>query len=102
MKACLVAVLCASLAHAQAADAPTVERPALTFKAGEVVPFDGVCMTDGKAIETGKRLASAEAQVAAVEGKSIVSTPVLVGGIVAIIAVAFAAGAATAYAVKGP
>lgn len=70
----------------------------MAFTAGEVVPFSGVCMTDGKALQVGKRIASCEASMAVVETKTVVSTPVLVGGIVAIVALAFAAGAATAYA----
>lgn len=93
-------VLCASLCHAQAADAPTVERPAMELKAGEPVPFDGVCMTSSKSIEVGKRIASCEASMAVVETKTVISTPVLVGGIVALVALAFAAGAATAYATR--
>ena len=80
-------VLIASLAHAQAADAPLAERPAMVVEAGSIVPFAGVCMTDGKAVETAKRLASAEAQVAALDGKSIMPT----AAVVALIGVAGAA-----------
>ncbi len=90
----LCVALAASLSHAAPVDAPTMERPAQTFKAGEVVPYDATCMTDGRTIEVGKRLASAEAQVAALEGKSIVSTPVLVAGGAAIVAVIVAVAAA--------
>ena len=97
----LVFVLCASLAHAQAADAPTVEpRPAMTLSAGDVVPFNATCMDDAKTLQVGKRIASCEASLAVVETKTVISTPLLVGGVVAAIVLAFAAGAATAYAVK--
>jgi len=82
------------------ADAPLAERPAMELKAGEVVPFDGVCLTSGKSIEVGKRIASCEAEVAKAHEGTLISTPVLVGGIVAVVVVAFAAGAATALAVK--
>lgn len=100
MRTALAILLTASLAHGQAADAPTLERPAMTLKAGEIVPFDGVYMDDAKAVSTGKRIAACEAEMAIVETKTVISTPLLVGGIAAIIAVAFAAGAATAMAVK--
>lgn len=104
MKHGVVLALVASLAHAQAADAPVLEpvgeRPAMELKAGEAVPFDGTCMTTGKSIEVGKRIASCEAEMAKVEEKTVLSTPVLVAGVVGLILVSFAAGAATAYAVK--
>jgi len=98
MRACLALVLCASLAHAEPKDAPVAERPAMTLKAGEVVPFDAVCMTDGKTLEVGKRIASCEASLAVVETKTVISTPILVGGLVAVIVLAFAAGAAAGFA----
>lgn len=79
------------------ADAPT--RPAMTLKAGESIPFDGVCMDDVLAVRTGKRLASAEAQVSQLDGKTMVSTPLLVGGVVAV--VALVAGFAAAGYVAG-
>ena len=96
MKALLLAALLAQ------ADAPLAERPAMELKAGEVVPFDGVCMTSGKSLEVGKRIASCEAEVAKAHESTLISTPVLVAGVVGIVLVAFAAGAATAYAVKKP
>ena len=94
MKALLLAALLAQ------ADAPLAERPAMELKAGEVVPFDGVCLTSGKSIEVGKRIAACEAGLAVAESKTMVSTPVLVAAIVGALAVGFAAGAATAYAVS--
>ena len=97
----LALALVASLAHAQPVDAPLGEpRAAMTLKAGEVVPFDGVCMDDARAILTGKRLAGAEAQVKSVEGKTVISTPLLVAGIIAAVVVSGAVGAGVALAVK--
>ncbi len=95
MTALLVALLLA-----QAVDAPVAEpRPAIVVEAGALVPFAGVCMDDAQAVKQAKRVASCEASMAMVETKTLLSTPVLVGGVVAIVVVAFAAGAATAYAV---
>lgn len=97
MSALLVALLLS-----QAADAPVVDVPGRTMdlKAGEVVPFAAVCLDGAQSVRAAKRVASCEATLADAETKTLVSTPVLVGGVVAIVAVAFAAGAATAYAVK--
>lgn len=96
MNAILVALLLA-----QAVDAPVTEpRPAMVLEAGSIVPFNATCLDDAQSIKQGKRVASCEASLAKAETKTMVSTPVLVGGIVAIVAVAFAAGAATAYAAK--
>lgn len=94
MKALLLAALLAQ------ADAPLAERPAMEFKAGEVVPFDSTCMTTGKSIEVGKRIAACEAGLAVAESKTMVSTPVLVAAIVGALAVGFAAGAGVALVVK--
>ncbi len=91
------ALLLALLLHA-APDAPLAPvRPAIVVREGDVVPFAGVCLDDAAAVATGKRLASAEAQVAALEGKTVLSTPVLVGGVVALVAV-IAGVAAASYA----
>lgn len=79
---------------------PAIPRPALVVYAGMTVPYNGVLLDDAQAVHQAKRLAAAEASLAAVEGKTLISTPVLVGGLVAVVAVAFAAGAATAYAVR--
>lgn len=98
----MVALLCVSLsAYAQPIDAPVVEgRPAQAFEAGEIVPWKGVCMDDAKVLEVAKRLAYAEAVVTATEGKTIVSTPLLVSGMVAAVVVSLAIGGAVAYAAK--
>lgn len=98
-----MSALIVALMLSQAADAPVAEsepRPAMILTAGSIVPFDGVCLDDAQTVKQAKRVASCEASMSLVETKTMVSTPVLVGGIVAIVAVAFAAGAATAYAVK--
>jgi len=97
MKA-LTLLLCASLANAQPIDAPLADQPAIIVQTGEVLAYDSVCMPGPKAIEVGKRLASAEAQVAAMKGKTVLSTPVLVGGVAALVLVSLAVGAAAAYA----
>jgi hypothetical protein len=98
VRAALVLLLIASLAHAEApADAPVVEeRPAMTFKAGEVVPFDGVCMTDGRAVATAKRIASCEAGLAVIESRP--SLPVVVALVIGALAVGVLAGTAAGYA----
>ena len=95
MKALLLAALLA-----QAPDAPLAERPAMELKAGETVPFDGVCMTSGKSIEVGKRIASCEAGLAVAESKTMISTPVLVAAIIGALAVGAAVGAGAALAAK--
>lgn len=77
---------------------PLIERPAITVKAGELVPFDGVCLTDGLAVRTGKRIAMCEATVAKAEEGFLFTKPVLLLGVAGIIAASFAAGVAVTYA----
>ncbi len=95
MNALLIALLVA-----QAPDVPVVEadiRPAIEVKAGELVPFNGTCMDDARTTLTGKRIASCEASLAKAEDKSVITmipTPVLVGGVVAILGVIAAASGA--------
>ncbi len=89
------ALLIALLLSQDAGQAPDGGRPAIVVKAGDAVPWDGVCMDDAKAIDTGKRLASAEAQVLFVSDKTVIATPVAVtavGAVLAAVASAFGAG----------
>jgi hypothetical protein len=98
VKALLLAALLAQ------ADAPTLELPpqgrTIEVAAGDMVPFDGVCLDGDQSLRSAKRVAACEAGLKVAESKTLISTPVLVAGIVGIVVVAFAAGAATAYAVK--
>jgi hypothetical protein len=88
-----VNALLVTIILAQAVDAPLKDsstetmRPAMELQAGEIVPFTGICLPDALAMRVARRLASAEAQVSAVEGKTVMSTPVLVGGVVALVVV---------------
>ncbi len=92
-----MSILLLALLLTQAPDAPL--RPAITVKAGELVSFDGVCMTDAKAIETGKRLAYAEAVVAETDGKLVIPLPAVVAAVAVVVAVV--AGSAAAGYVAG-
>lgn len=68
---------------------------AYAVRAGDVVSMDGVCMPDAKAIEVGKRLASAEAVAAALQAQPVVSLPAVAtaGGVVlSVLAGIFGAG----------
>lgn len=96
MKALLLAVLLA-----QAADAPLVveERPAMVLKAGEVVPFDGVCLTNGLAIRQAQRVAAAEAERDALKASHI-GWPLVVGAVVGALLVGGAVGAGVAVATR--
>ena len=98
MKALLLAALLAQ------ADAPTLDLPpqgrTIEVAAGDMVPFDGICLDGDQSLRSAKRMAACEAGLKVAESKTMTSTPVLVAGVVGIVLVAFAAGAATAYAVK--
>lgn len=83
----------------QAADAPVLELPpqgrTIEVTAGELVPFDGVCLDDAQNLRAGKRMAACEAGLKVAETKTMISTPVLVAGVagvVAVVAASFAAG----------
>lgn len=83
----------------QAADAPVLELPpqgrTIEVTAGDMVPFDGVCLDSDQSLRAGKRVAACEAGLKVAESKTMISTPVLVAGVAAIVAVvggAFAAG----------
>ena len=98
MKALILAALLAQ------ADAPLLELPppgrVMELEAGETVPFKATCLDEAQTLRAGKRVAACEAGLKVAESKTMISTPVLVAGVVGIVFVAFAAGAATAYAVK--
>ncbi len=94
-------ILALLLILAQAPDAPVEPRPAQVFKAGEIVPYDGVCMTDERAILTGKRLAAAEASVAATDGKLVLAPGTVVAAVAVVVAVVAGASAAAYVAGKG-
>lgn len=101
MKTAIAIVLCSSLALA---DEPPVvgDAPINAFpvEAGEIVPVPGILLPRAKAFEVAQRLSACEASLEVVQTKAVVSTPVLVAGIVATVAVSFAAGVATAYAIQ--
>lgn len=97
MKALLLAAL---LAQTDAPlDLPPVGQT-IEVTAGDMVPFDGVCLDGDQSLRAAKRVAACEAGLKAAESKTMISTPVLVAGVVGIVLLSFAAGAATAYAVK--
>lgn len=75
-------------------------RPAMFLSAGEPIPFDGICLDPARAMTVAKRITDAETQVALYETKFIVTKPVMVGGLVAIIVASLAIGAGVAYAAK--
>lgn len=79
---------------------PLILREPMVLKAGDTVPFDGVCLNDGQAIKQGKRVAACEATLAAVETKAVISVPLLIAGIAGAIAVGFAGGFAAAKLAK--
>jgi len=91
-----VIALVVALLLAQDAGTPlSVAQPAIVVRAGDVVAFDGVLMSDAKAVEVGKRLASAEAVVAALKEQPVVGVPAILtaGGVVlSAFASAFGAG----------
>lgn len=99
MTALVLAMLLTQAAPAPAADAPVLELPpqgkTIEVKAGELVPFDGVCLDAAQSLRAGKRVAACEAGLKVAESKSMISTPVLVAGVAGVVAAvgaAFAAG----------
>lgn len=106
MKLISLLVLCAFSAQA-ADDAPLatlgetqLARPPMQMKAGEVVPFDGLCMDDALTVQTGKRIASCEATLAKAEKSSLVSTPVLIALVAGALVVGLGAGYGIAVATR--
>lgn len=93
MKALALAV--ALSLSAQAAEPK--DAPVRVLKAGELVPFDGLCMTDAQAIEQAKRVAAAEAKAKALEESMAVAPPWWVVAAVGVVAVG--AGVGLGYAV---
>ncbi len=80
--------LALALVLTQAPDAPLVEpRPAVMVRAGDVVPFDGACLDDATLVKTGKRLAAAEASVAATDGKLVIAPSTVVVAVAAVVVV---------------
>lgn len=102
MQALMLAVLLS-----QAADVPlikldegAVDSRVLGFTAGEVVPFDAICMDNGTAVKNAQRIVSCETTVAEAEKSFLISKPVLILGIVGLVAASLAAGVAIGAATK--
>ena len=66
MKRALALALCLAL-PSMAQDAKPSDAPVAVVKAGAVVPFDGLLLSDAQAIQQAKRVAGAEAKSEALE-----------------------------------
>ncbi len=66
---------------------------AVVVQAGDVLLNDGACMSDALAIKTGKRLAGAEAEATVAEAGLVISLPVAVAAVGAVVAAIVAASA---------
>jgi hypothetical protein len=110
MRTMLAVMLVSSLAFADppadsvAADAPTVDYDApgrsLTVEPGTIVPFAGVCLDSQEAISRERSRVRALNELDAAREYVWVSTPVLIGVLVGVLAVGAVAGAGVAIAVK--
>jgi hypothetical protein len=104
VRATLAVVLVAGLAHAEpdgGVDVPRAEpHRTLVLEAGSIAPPPGpwTCLDDAKLVETGQRIAYCEASLKASEGKTMVSTPVLVAAIVGALVLGLGVGAAAGLA----
>lgn len=86
MKTALVLCLVSSLVFAAPADAP------VELKAGQVAPVSGTLVPDATRIQEGKdHAACADGLAKAKQSGTLVSTPVLIGGVVAAVAIVAAA-----------
>lgn len=92
MKALIIGLLIHQMAMMEerrvVADAPTLEAPP---------PPRLIMMTEDNLISIVKRVVSCEATVAKAEESFLISKPVLIGGIVGLVVVSAAVGAALAY-----
>ena len=77
-------------AHAQ--DAKPLDAPVAVVKAGELVPFDGLLLSDAQAISQAKRVAGAEAKAEALEAGVKASPPWWVVPLVAVVALGAGVG----------
>ena len=66
MRRALALALCLALSS-MAQDVKPLDAPVAVVKAGELVPFDGLLLSDAQAIQQAKRVASAEAKAASLE-----------------------------------
>lgn len=87
-----------SVAQTSPTDAPLIVvgdplvRRTMQLQAGEMVPFDAVCLNGEQAVHQAKRIVACETTLAKAEGQQLVSLPVLI----AAVAGALAVGAAVA------
>lgn len=94
----LVAVLLAAEPAVDAGVPIDAPAAAVTVQAGELVPFDGVLLSNSKAIEQAKRIVDAEARAQAFSDAQV-STPVVIAVAVCTALVVGAAAAGGGYAV---
>ncbi len=76
---------------------PANQHPATEVKAGQLMPFDGLCLDETLAVATGKRIASCEETLKAAQKDTLVSVPLFV----AVIAATLAVGLGVGFAVRG-
>lgn len=100
MRTFLTVLLCASLAHAAPADAPLADSApgsVIELKAGQLAPFAGTLVADAERIKEGGKLHGARAGIAEAKTGTLIPTPVLIGGAIAVLAV-IAVAVGSAYA----
>lgn len=91
MKRALALSLCLAL-PCMAQDAKPLDAPVAVVKAGELVPFDGLLLSDAQAISQAKRVAGAEAKAEALEAGVKASPPWWVVPLVAVVALGAGVG----------
>ena len=87
----LALALCLAL-PSMAQDAKPLDAPVAVVKAGELVPFDGLLLSDTQAIQQAQRVVGAEARAAALEAGVRNSPPWWVVPVVALVALGAGVG----------
>ena len=87
----IAAILVAAL-PVRAQDVVPKDAPVAVVKAGELVPFDGLLLSDAQAISQAKRVAGAEAKAEALEAGVKASPPWWVVPLVAVVALGAGVG----------
>lgn len=100
MRAAFLSLLLAFSVYAQEADSDIPFADPVPVPAVAPQPPRTVCIDGATAIAAAKRIKSCEASMAVVETKTVLSTPLLVGGMVAVFVLGMAAGVATAMAAR--
>lgn len=99
MRTFIAVMLCSSLAFA-AEDAPLAEGRSMLVQAGEIVPFRGVCLDEQEHVRRERINERNAVTLATAERSWLISPPVVVGIIVASLALGAAVSAGVVLAVR--